>query len=208
MTSEGGRGDDRGNTEPQLTLVRNPARAGDAELAGRIRAGDAAAFETVFRAYHARLVPFAACYVGSVAVADEVVADVFAWLWERRADWHPGVSIASYLYGAVRNRALNEAKRAAGDRRRVAGVAADGEIPGAGESPLDAAQRVERDDDVAAAWRAIMALPERRRLILTLRWRHELSWDEIAAMLGTTSAAVQMDHSRALRRLRETLRGK
>jgi RNA polymerase sigma-70 factor (ECF subfamily) len=54
-------------------------------------------------------------------------------------------------------------------------------------------------------WRAIAELPERQREVLTLRWQHELAWDDIAHALGATSAAVQMQHSRAIRALRAKL---
>jgi RNA polymerase sigma-70 factor (ECF subfamily) len=177
----------------------------DTSVVARVRAGDVAAFESLFKTYHAKLLPFAASYVDSAAIGDEIVADVFAWVWEHRETWSPGVSIAAYLYGAVRNRALNEAKRSAADRRRVVELAADGELPGVGARGKNPAQQIEEDDMIAAVWRAVEALPERRRLILTLRWRYELAWDEIAAVVGTTSAAVQMDHSRALQALRSVL---
>jgi DNA-directed RNA polymerase specialized sigma subunit len=65
---------------------------------------------------------------------------------------------------------------------------------------------MEHDDRVAAALRLMAKLPERRRLILSLRWKHGLAWDEIAAVLGVTSAAVQMEHSRILASLRAELR--
>ena len=39
--------------------------------------------------------------------------------------------------------------------------------------------------------KALAALPERRRLAMTLRWKHDLPAPEIARVLGTTPQAVR-----------------
>jgi RNA polymerase sigma-70 factor (ECF subfamily) len=189
----------------RLSIVQASARAENDALVEGIRRGDSRAFETVFRRYHARLVSFAASYVRSADGGEEVVADVFAWLWEHRSAWVPSAGVAAYLFGAVRNRALNVVKRTARDGRRDATLRAAGKTPGTAEAPADLAQRTEMDDYMAAAWRIISTFAERRRLILTLRWQYELGWDEIASVTGMTAAAVQMDHSRALAILRTRL---
>ena len=47
---------------------------------------------------------------------------------------------------------------------------------------------------------ALATLPERRRLAMTLRWKHDLPAPEIARVLGTTPQAVRhLLHARARR---------
>src|SRR6266498_3572076 len=73
----------------------------------RMRTGDEPAFEALFRAYVEPLCSFAYSYVQSESVAEEIVQDLFARLWERRALLETPRNVQAYLYGATRNRALN-----------------------------------------------------------------------------------------------------
>jgi len=49
----------------------------------------------------------------------------------------------------------------------------------------------------AQVGRAIADLPERRRIAMTLRWKHDMSSLEIARVLGTTPEAVRTLLTRA-----------
>ena len=49
---------------------------------------------------------------------------------------------------------------------------------------------------------AVAALPERRRAVVVLRWRHGLTNPEIARILGISIKGVEVQFSRALADLR------
>ncbi len=53
----------------------------------RVRASDAAAFEAMFRAYGETLCSFVNGYVRSRDEAQELVQDLFLWIWEHRYEW-------------------------------------------------------------------------------------------------------------------------
>jgi RNA polymerase sigma-70 factor, ECF subfamily len=164
----------------------------------RIRSGDEAAFEALFRAFAPGLCALAARYTASRAVAEELVQDLFLDLWTRRAHLVVDRSLASYLQAAMRNRALNHLRH---DRRLVAPREedrigdADPSAPGESEL-LDA---LELQD-------AIEHLPARCRLIFTLSRRQDMSYGEIAASLGLSIKTVETQMGRALKSLRERLR--
>jgi len=179
-------------TTPQSLPYRGP------EWIERIRAGDEAAFETLFRALAPGLCALVTRYVGSRSVAEEIVQDLFLELWTHRAELTIDQSIAGYLFTAARNRALNRAKR----ERRIVDVTAiertdrpDPSSPGEAEL-LDA---LELQD-------AIAQLPARCRLIFTLNRHQDLSYAEIAASLGLSVKTVETQMGRALRALRDRLR--
>ena len=92
------------------------AEVQDVAVVARIRAGDERALETIFRAHYAALCNFALRYVGERALAEELVQDLFADLWARRAQWKLTGSLRGYLFSALRNRALNLRKRQAVER--------------------------------------------------------------------------------------------
>jgi RNA polymerase sigma-70 factor (ECF subfamily) len=181
----------------------------DREVVGRIRAGDDAAYGALYLAYHDVLWRFAYGYVRSAAVAEELVQEVFLAVWRGRADWVVTGSLRAWLYAAVRNQALKHLRH----ERIVARVAerhasallgaadADVAVPAMASAPPDAHALVEAHDLEAAVERATATLPDRRRAVLTLRWRHELTPQEIAVVLGTTPDVVRVLLSRARREL-------
>jgi RNA polymerase sigma-19 factor, ECF subfamily len=168
------------------------------DLDDRLRRGDAAAFEAVFRAYYEPLCAFAANYTESVAVAEELVQDMFAHIWTQRARWPAPNNPKAYLFTAVRNRALN-----AGRRRRLEQDWVDSEILGANPSArVDDPPPYEDSDAHALLARAIAALPERCRLVVQLRWREEMSYADIASVMGISPKGVENQLARGLRALR------
>ena len=60
-------------------------------------------------------------------------------------------------------------------------------------------------DDRIAVWSEVDRLPARQRQIVYLRYRADLSFDEIAAVLGITSSAARSHATQAMARLRSRL---
>ena len=181
--------------------VGPPAGPSDQELVERLQQGDSDAARELYLRYYDRLLRFAYGYVHSRDIAEEVVQDTFLAVLERRATLELRAGIRTYLYTAVRNRALkwldhdrvvNRAEALAAEEQQALGM-------GGGVVPPDV--HLEADALAAAVARAIAALPEKRRMALTLRWRHRLPYAEIAAIMGTTVAAVTIQVARA----RETI---
>jgi len=174
-------------------------------LVERLRAGDDAAFESLFHEYFPRMVDFAAATVRERAVAEELAADVFLSLWRRREQWSPRGSIAAYLYRAVRNLAHNHIRDRNAEHLRATTAAAEfAELADEVEvSVIDGMS--DRESRIAAVWRAVDQLPEIRRAVVHLRWRGHLSFEEIAVLLGTSPAAAKMQLSRALKTVRALL---
>jgi RNA polymerase sigma-70 factor (ECF subfamily) len=169
--------------------------------------GDAAAFDAVFHAHYAPLCAYAALFTGSVEAAEEVAQDVLFELWRRRASFVIDTDLRSYLYRAVRNRALNAVRRARSEGRLTSGLAHDAVVTaGAWESGgTDIEERLCIEEMHAAIQRAIDRLPERSRAVSLLRWRHGLSHREIAARLGIQVKSVELQVGRALKVLRRRL---
>lgn len=198
-------------TAPELVTRAAPTLPLDErELARRVRGGDEAAFESIFRAHHAALWRFAFGLVHSRDVAEELVQEVFLAVWRERRDWEPTGAVRGWLFAAVRNHALNhlrhervvsrlEERLAAQDGTSgAAAVRTGGEVPVAMSAPApDAQSAVEARELDEAVDRAIAALPERRRMAMALRWKHGLTAAEIAVVLKTTPASVRVLLTRA-----------
>ncbi len=163
-------------------------------------AGDERAFESLFHAYYAPLCRFLVAYVEPPA-AEEIAQDLFLRLWRDRARAPVRGSIRAYLYVAGRNAALNQLRHAR-IHERWRGRAGDRPAPGTTRTPEDEVVSEELADAVAAA---LAELPERARLAATLRWQHQLSYAEIAAVMEISVKGVENQLSRVARALRERL---
>jgi RNA polymerase sigma-70 factor (ECF subfamily) len=190
-------------SNPKLQVEPRVESELDAQLVARVRAGDDAAFEQIFRQHHEALWRFAYHQVGCSETAREIVQDVFFALWRKHAEWEVASSIAGWLYGAVRHHALRHRRTERSITRitdRAAwsviveqgnAISTDAIAVAMGMPTRDAQAAVEAKELDAAVTKALAALPERRRLAMTLRWKHDLPAPEIARVLGTTPQAVR-----------------
>ena len=193
------------NALPRATRRNDLVRvtSHDASDVAGLRAGDARSFESVFRAYHARLCGFAYTYVRNRAEAEEIVQDVFLALWRQEQRIIVHSSLKAYLFRAVRNRVLNRNARAQLEQRWLeqhdgAGLEIADPRPSA-EALVEEAQTAER------LRAAIAALPPGCQTVLRLRWEEQLSYAEIAETLGISEKGVENQLARARRGLRALL---
>src|SRR5688572_1228806 len=175
-----------------------PTAADDRVWTDRIRASDTSAFEALYRTYWQRLYTFAFHYVHSKEEAEEIVQEVFFRIWRRRADWLPAGALASYLYLAVRNTALDRLERASVARRWRRRQVQEPEVG------LQA--HVEASDVAAAVERALAAIPQKRSAVCKLRLIEGLSYAQIADRLGICEKTVETQLARGLKFLRDQLR--
>jgi RNA polymerase sigma-70 factor (ECF subfamily) len=169
----------------------------------RVRAGDGDAFEAMFRAFYSQLAAFAYRYTRSRSDAEEIVHDVMARMWERRDRLEVRDQLRTYLYTAVRNDALNRIRHGMVERRwRERVVAEHHAAPVAAVN--DAESRLAQADLAAALERTLARLPDRCRVAVTLRWRHQLSYAEVAEAMGISVKTVEVYVHRGLAALRES----
>jgi RNA polymerase sigma-70 factor (ECF subfamily) len=169
-----------------------------------VRAGDRAAFESLFHAFYSPLRGFVIRYVREPALADEVVQDLFAELWVQRARWQVRTSVRAYLFAAARNRALNLRKRRAieQDWEREESVDAVRALHPAPARPDELFDATESRTRLEAA---LQSLPERCRLVMQLRWSEQLSYAEIAAVMEISIKGVENQLARGLNALRAVM---
>lgn len=181
---------------PQCCDVTLDEEAWVAEISG----GNHRAFARLFQVYYAGLCRFVKGYVRSSAVAEDLVQNVFMDIWERRHQWAVRRSLKAYLYGAARNQALmylrhEEVRRRSKRQQRS--------LERVGEADVEVALY---DKELQAlVQHAIDILPERRRQIFLLSRRHDLTYAEIATVLGISVKTVETQMGRALGFLRERL---
>jgi len=72
----------------------------------RLRAGDEACFDAVYRRYYRPLCTYSSRFVSAIR-AEELVQDTLMWVWEHRTTLIPEMPLKSLLFTIVKNKSLN-----------------------------------------------------------------------------------------------------
>jgi RNA polymerase sigma-70 factor (sigma-E family) len=183
------------------TAVRGSALGEADTVTERGPAETAALNETMaglYRSHRLSLLRLAAFLVNDRAIAEELVQDAFAALYQRWNSLAEKSAAPSYLRATVVNGARS-AQRRQGIVRRHLRVAEPDSLP-----PADVALLLaEEHREVVVALRR---LPRRQREVLVLRYWANLDEAEIAETLGISRGTVKSTASRALDALENTLK--
>ncbi|HVH17602.1 MAG TPA: sigma-70 family RNA polymerase sigma factor [Myxococcota bacterium] len=153
-------------------------------------AGDAAAFDALFRRWAGPLLRYLERMLGEVGAAEELVQEAFLRVHRARASYKPDARFSSWLYRIGTNLALNELRRPG--RRAPHTRVGDGDedpLPAATQSASDAVVDARREIDALDG--ALRALPERQRAALWLVAIEGQSYAEVAASLDVSEQAVK-----------------
>jgi RNA polymerase sigma-70 factor (family 1) len=173
----------------------------DDDLLGLLRNSDQGAFTAIYDKYWHLLLAVAANQLEDVAVAEELVQDIFLDLWQRRATLVLTASLGTYLAVAMKYRVINIQARRRRDRE-YARYAAD-HLPHNDQSTQEWLGFEELKDRLALL---VSKLPDRCRLTYQLSREEGLSHREIARSLEISEKAVEHNLTRAMKSLRAGLR--
>jgi len=179
----------------------------DATLMARYAAGDAAAFETLYRRHEMRTWRYLERNVGSRAIAEELMQEVWFAVARDAARYRPAARFTTWLFAIARNRMI-DALRA---RRPQVSLEALGleaapvlerltAEPAAG--PLAAVEAGERS---TALRESLAQLPSEQRDAFLLQLEGDLSVEEVAAITGTNFETAKSRLRYARTKLRELL---
>lgn len=194
-------------TLPSITSVHAPALSvatandafvGDplAPLARRAAAGDAAAFEALYRAEHRRI--YAAIWRlvgGADARAEELTQDAFVRAWKALPGFRFEAPVGAWLHRLAVNTALMDLRA----RREAEDLETDDSL-----LELQAAPRQGHEQrlDLQAA---ILKLPPRARAVLVLHDIEGLTHEEIGVALSIAPGSCKAHLHRARQHLRRAL---
>jgi len=170
----------------------------DEALVERCLAGDPAAFRLLVARYRRPLYNAAFRVVGNAEDASDVTQAAFTEVAERLGTYDPAHRFFSWIYRIAVNAALNVARR---NRQEAPLEVGEGDGPQVRdpEALLASAELARR---VQAA---LSRLGEDHRVVLTLRHFSELSYRELAEVLGLEEKTVKSRLYEARQRLRDLL---
>jgi RNA polymerase sigma-70 factor (ECF subfamily) len=176
-------------------------RENDATLVARARQGDEAAFEQLVRRHQRYVLSVAYRVLGDYAEAEDMTQEAFVRAWRGLSGFRGQAQFKTWLYRIVHNLCLN---RLPGLQRELLQAEPLEEV--LPSSAPSVPSRFEAQERMAFLHAELDRLPEKYRLVLTLRYLQHLSYDEISTILGVPIGTVKTHIHRARRMLTERLR--
>ena len=182
------------------------AAVDDVSLIAAYLDGDAAAFDTLFTRYHSRVRAVCMRYVGDEHIAEDLVQETFFNVIRALPRVGEGFNFGAWVHRIAVNICQDELRRRS---RRAAHIEPGGDPE---EQMLKLADRDKAGNPEQAleitylrhlVWEVAKKLPERQRMVLTLRELQGLSYASIARVMGISDAAVETLLHRARRRFKE-----
>lgn len=199
-------------TEAQITTELPPpttsaSASDDVALVRAYLDGDAGAFDTLFTRYHSRVRGVCMRYVGDEHLAEDLVQETFFNLVRSLNRVDESFNFPAWVHRIAVNICQDELRRrnrrnahfdnSAHDPEEQMLKLADRDRQGSPEDALEATYLRQM------VWEVAKKLPERQRMVLTLRELQGLSYSSIAHVMNISDAAVETLLHRARKRFKE-----
>ena len=166
-------------------------------LINRLKRGEEAAYEMLFREYYQLLTVFANKYVRDIETSKEIVQDLFVHLYEKRNRLDINSSLKSYLFRSTQNRSINYINAQKIRNKYAEHVKFNTSLE---ENSLE--NEVNKTELEHALYRAIDDLPPKCQTIFKMNRFEGLSNNEIAEKLSLSKRTIETQISKALKILR------
>lgn len=185
----------------------------DAELVKRCKAGDEAAFTEIIQRYYPRIRALAQQTLHNEADAEEVAQDTFVRAHRGLANFRGDASLATWLYciglNLARNRYWYFFRRRRHDTLSIDRPVTEGSTQSFAEVLSDGVSDPRKEtihgEFAGLVAEAMERLDRSHREILSMRGTLDLSYEEIAAILGMNVGTVKSRIARAREKLRSLL---
>jgi RNA polymerase sigma-70 factor (family 1) len=158
------------------------------QLLVKLAEGDEYAFEQLYLIYSPKIYKKILQLVKQVAVAEEILQDVFVKIWEKRETLDNEKSFKSFLYTIAKNLVIDLFRRAALDRQMLQNfIIENTEL----YYPFDNTDL--NAESKAIIQKALDTLPPQRKKVYTLIKLEGKSYDEVAELLNISTSTIN-DH--------------
>jgi RNA polymerase sigma-70 factor (ECF subfamily) len=175
-----------------------------------IAKGDEDAFEILVNRHQTSVLNLIYRFIGDRTQAKDLAQEVFVRVWQAAESYEPKAKLTTWIYKITTNLCLNEIKSAS--RRRWflfqrsdedSEKSIEETISDGSPTAEDLLLSKERTREISEA---LQSLPENQRMALILKRYDDLSYQEIAQIIGCSVSAVESLLVRAKRALQEKLK--
>lgn len=185
------------------SAIHNADLTEDTGLVRRALKGDQEAFATIVEKYKDPVFNVAYRMLGNPTEAEDVAQETFVRAYTQLRTYQEGRRFSTWLLSIASHLSIDQLRR-----RRFLALPLENApflewIADLGAGPEQAALQLEASDEMQ---KVLSALPPKYRTVLVLRYWYDLSYEEIAEMLGLTSALVKARLHRARELVARTLK--
>jgi RNA polymerase sigma-70 factor, ECF subfamily len=160
-------------------------------------------FSDIYKTHYRRVFSLCRYLLNSLDAAEDATHEVFMRAQRKLATYDPSLPFSSWLLGIATNHCIDVLRRRNTEKRIFELKGSDGTEPPSGRlTPLGELIASERGHEVR---NALSQLSDKYRVPLVLAYYNEMSYDEIAAVLGLGRNAVATLIFRGKQQLREKL---
>ncbi len=149
--------------------------------------GDSLALETLFNRYYPALCKFTSIYLKDYNKAEELIADLFMKLWDKKNKLQIR-SIKKYLFTAAKNLAYNEIQRA---KFHILSISDREDTLNYPDTYLNPYEQLSSRESYSEIMDLINLLPDRQREVLLMSRIDMLEKNMIAAVLDISVRTVE-----------------
>lgn len=172
----------------------------DTELIDLLQSGDQNAYTQIYDRYQGLLYIYACKITKDEIEAEDIVQEVFFYLWDKRNTIIFNTSLPAYLYSAVRYKFFNLL-----DHKKVRSNYIDSFKEFIDNGSIEADYAIREKELILLIEKEILLLPSKMREIFELSRKAQLSHREIAEKLNISEKTVKNQVNNALKQLRVRL---
>ncbi len=164
--------------------------------------GDQDAFARIVEAYQRPVYNLAYRMLGSAQEAEDASQEAFMRVYTRLETYDPGRKFSSWVLSVASHHCIDRLRKRRGMTVSMEDIQAERWLSDGEPEPEENALDAERENHVR---RLLDTLPDQYRLVIVLRYWHDMSYDEIAEITTTTQSAVKSRLHRARKAMAEAL---
>ena len=174
----------------------------DEELMAHCACGSRCAMDVLVTRYHGKLLDFVFRHLRDRETAADIAQTTLITVFERAASYRATASFKTWLYTIALNRIRDDFRKRKTRRESLSSQIED--VENVIETAVDSGQSLESKVSASLVWDAIDELQDNYKSALILKFRHELTYEEVAEVMGASSGTVKSWVHYALRKLRKS----
>ncbi len=169
-------------------------------LVKRIKEGDIAAFEQLFKSSYMSLLYYSISITGSKEISEEIIQELFYYIWKERDKLQIMSSLKGYLYKSVKNRSIQYLHSKCFNMQFKSSSEVEMNTGEDGESNM------ELKDLENVILKSMEMMPIRRAQIFRMHRFDKMSYSEIAEKLSLSIKTIEAEIGKALKTLRREVK--
>jgi RNA polymerase sigma-70 factor (ECF subfamily) len=135
--------------------------------------------------------------------ANDILQDVFMKAWNGLDNFRGDSQVSTWLYRIATNETLTFLAA-----KRMKNINSLDEVEDVLLQNLKADSYFNGDETQLQLQKAILALPEKQRLVFNMRFYDDLKYEEMSEVLGTSVGALKASYHHATKKIEQILTGK